>query len=117
MALPQERTALREKLVSSVGFCPKDAIGWLYAARGFYKLKQYHNVVEAVAPALRNERTRREGQHLLAFSLLHTGQLEASAGAYCLYILTLVKSINYGNDTDWQPLVELFLDNPKLALN
>lgn len=56
MATNQERTALREKLIQNIGFCPKDAIGWLYAARGFYKLKQYHAVIEAVAPALRNER-------------------------------------------------------------
>jgi hypothetical protein len=66
-------------------------------------------VIESVAPALRNERTKREAQHLLAFSLLNTGQSEAAAGAF-------FKSINYGNETDWQPLVELFLDQPKLKL-
>ncbi|KAJ3069705.1 hypothetical protein HK102_006856 [Quaeritorhiza haematococci] len=88
---------------------PSNAIGWLYAARGYYKLKDYHSVVETVAPALRNERTRREAQHLLAFALLQTGQAEAAAGAF-------FKSVNLGNDTDWQPLVELFLDNPKLKL-
>jgi hypothetical protein len=84
-------------------------VGWLYAARGFYKLKQYHQVIECVAPALRNEKTRREAQHLMAFSLLNTGQIDASAGAY-------FKSISLGNDTDWQPLVELLIDNPKLKL-
>ncbi len=86
-----------------------DSVGWLYAARGFYKLKKYHLVIECVAPALRNERTKREAQHILAFSLLNTGQNEAAAGAF-------FKSINFGNDTDWQPLVELFLDQPKLKL-
>jgi hypothetical protein len=45
----------------------------------------------------------------LAFSLLNTGQPEAAAGAY-------FKSINYGNDTDWQSLVELFMDHPHLKL-
>ncbi|KAJ3107111.1 hypothetical protein HDU97_004804 [Phlyctochytrium planicorne] len=105
---PQRRN-VREVLIESVGFCPKDAIGWLYAARGYYKLKDYHSVIECVTPALRNDRTKREGQHLLAFSFLHTGQIEAAAGAF-------FKSISYGNDTDWQPLVELFLDHPKLKL-
>ncbi|KAI9204931.1 uncharacterized protein BJ171DRAFT_561987 [Polychytrium aggregatum] len=104
-----ERKSVREHLTETVGFCPKDAIGWLYAARGYYKIKDYHSVIECVTPALRNERTKREAQHLLAFSFLLTGQIEAAAGAF-------FKSINYGNDTDWQPLTELFLDNPKLKL-
>ncbi|KAI8854882.1 hypothetical protein BC829DRAFT_372806 [Chytridium lagenaria] len=104
-----QRKNVREVLIETVGFCPKDAIGWLYAARGYYKLKDYHAVIECVTPALRNDRTKREGQHLLAFSFLHTGQIEAAAGAF-------FKSISYGNDTDWQPLVELFLDHPKLKL-
>ncbi|KAI8611222.1 hypothetical protein BC830DRAFT_678118 [Chytriomyces sp. MP71] len=104
-----QRKSVRDALTEMVGFCPKDAIGWLYAARGFYKLKDYHSVIECVTPALRNERTKREGQHLLAFSFLQTGQTEAAAGAF-------FKSISYGNDTDWQPLVELFLDQPKLTL-
>ncbi|KAJ3033863.1 hypothetical protein HK097_004703 [Rhizophlyctis rosea] len=104
-----QRKSVRETLAQNIGFTPKDAVGWLYAARGYYKLKDYHSVIECVAPALRNERTKREGQHLLAFSFLNTGQIEAAAGAF-------FKSINYGNDTDWQPLVELLLDNPKLKL-
>ncbi|KAG5459699.1 MAG: hypothetical protein BJ554DRAFT_8349 [Olpidium bornovanus] len=103
------RTSCREHLVATVGFCPKDAVGWLYAARGYYKIKDYHSVIECVTPSLRNERTKKEAQHLLAFSLLHTGQTEASAGAF-------FKSINLGNETDWQPLTELFLDNPQLKL-
>jgi len=47
---------------------------------------------------------------LLAFSFLHTGQTDAAAGAF-------FKSINLGNDTDWQPFVELLIDNPKLKLS
>ena len=73
-------------------------------------MEDYHSVIECVAPTLRNEKTKKEGQHLLAFSFLQTGQSEQAAGAF-------FKSINYGNDTDWQPLVELFLENPKLKLN
>ncbi|ORX39518.1 hypothetical protein BCR36DRAFT_588235 [Piromyces finnis] len=35
---------------------------------------------------------------------------KAAAGAF-------FKSINLGNDTDWQPFVELLIDNPKLKLS
>lgn len=104
-----ERKSVRETLVNNIGICPKDATGWLYASRGFYKLQDFHSVIEATTPCLRNDKTKREAQHLLAFSYLMTGQNEAAAGAF-------FKSVNNGNDTDWQPLVELFLDNPKLRL-
>ncbi|KAJ1533905.1 hypothetical protein HK096_004602, partial [Nowakowskiella sp. JEL0078] len=101
-----ERRSTRDQLVETIGFCPK---GFIQFTRGFFKLKDYHAVIECVTPALRNERTKREAQHLLSYSFLHTGQTEAASGAF-------FKSINYGNETDWQPLVELFLDNPKLKL-
>ncbi|RKP03487.1 hypothetical protein CXG81DRAFT_9447 [Caulochytrium protostelioides] len=104
-----DRPAVKDALVSRIGFCPKDAVGWLYAARGFYKLRNYRATIEAVVPALRNERTRREAQHLLAFAFYYTNQLEAAVAAFS-------KSINLGNDTDWQPLVEICLDNPELKL-
>ncbi|KAI8920940.1 hypothetical protein DFJ77DRAFT_447997 [Powellomyces hirtus] len=104
-----QRKSVRDTLIQSIGFCPKDALGWLYAARGYYKTHDYHSVIECVAPALRNDRTKREAQHLLAFSFLHTGQMEAAAGAF-------FKSINNGNDTDWQPLVELLMDNAAVKL-
>ena len=72
-------------------------------------MKDFHSVIEAVIPALRNERTKREAQHLLAFAFLHTGQQEESVGAF-------FKSIGSGNESDWQPLVELLIDNPDLKL-
>lgn len=87
-----------------------EAVGWLYAARGFYKTQDFHSVIECITPALRNERTKKESQHLLAFSLMHTGQLEASASAF-------YKSISMGNETDWQPLVELLLDHADLKIS
>ena len=100
---------LKDRLISTVGFCPKDAVGWLYVARGMYKLKEYHFVIEAVTHCLRNEKTLKEAQHLLAFSLIHTGQTTAAAAA-------LMKSIKMGNDTDWQSLVEICIDdNVKLS--
>ncbi|KXS09303.1 hypothetical protein M427DRAFT_141085 [Gonapodya prolifera JEL478] len=104
-----QRKSVRDFLQESVGFYPKDPISWLYAARGFYKIRDFHSVIEAVVPALRNERTKREAQHLLAFALLNTGQVEAAVGGF-------YKSVAAGNDTDWQPLVEVLIDNPSLKL-
>ena len=86
-----------------------DPIGWLYAARGYYKLGMHHRVIEAVQNCLRNEKTKKEAQHLMAFSLMHTQQPELAATA-------LMKSVQLGNDSDWQPLVEMCLENPKLSL-
>ena len=102
-------TSVKDELIKSVGFLPKDAISWLYAARGYYKMKQYSHVIEAVQHCLRNEQTLREGQHLLAFSLLHTGQHELAA-------LEFRKSILLGNDTDWQVLVGLCLSDDSIKL-
>ena len=102
-------TSVKEELIKSVGFIPKDAIGWLYAARGYYKLKEYNSVIESVQHCLRDEQTVREGQHLLAFSLLHTGQLELAA-------LEFRKSILLGNETDWQVLVEICLSDESIEL-
>jgi hypothetical protein len=85
-----------------------DAFGWLYACRGLYQLKEYALVIEGLAHCLRNEKTMKEAQHLLAFSLLHTRQKSAAAAFY--------KSIQLGNDTDWQPLVELCLEQKNLQI-
>jgi hypothetical protein len=87
-----------------------DAFGWLYACRGLYQLQEYGLVVEGLSHCLRHEKTAKESQHLLAFSLLHTRQNKLAAAAFC-------KSIRLGNDTDWQPLVELLLEQPKLKLS
>ena len=69
-------------LVQRIGFTPSDAVGWLYAARGLYKVKDYHLCIEAVSHCLRHEKTLKEAQHLLGFSLLHTGQTSAAAAAF-----------------------------------
>eukprot|EP00735_Rhodelphis_limneticus_P007526 TRINITY_DN20089_c0_g1::TRINITY_DN20089_c0_g1_i1::g.15641::m.15641 TRINITY_DN20089_c0_g1::TRINITY_DN20089_c0_g1_i1::g.15641 ORF type:complete len:107 (+),score=0.09,TPR_16/PF13432.1/3.2e+02,TPR_16/PF13432.1/0.0056,Apc3/PF12895.2/0.0071,TPR_14/PF13428.1/4.9e+02,TPR_14/PF13428.1/20,TPR_14/PF13428.1/0.83,TPR_2/PF07719.12/2e+02,TPR_2/PF07719.12/1.8,Fis1_TPR_C/PF14853.1/0.19,TPR_4/PF07721.9/4.8e+02,TPR_4/PF07721.9/1.9 TRINITY_DN20089_c0_g1_i1:145-465(+) len=98
---------VRDILLERVGLVPKDALGWLYVARGFYKTKDFHLVIEAVSTCLRNERTAKEAQHLLAFSLMHVGQLDAAAAAF-------YKSRTMGNQSDWQPLIELCIDNPNL---
>src|SRR4051812_32102875 len=63
---------VREFLLSRVGFVPRDAFGWLYACRGLYQLKEYALTIEGLAHCIRHEKTAKEAQHLLAFSLLHT---------------------------------------------
>eukprot|EP00741_Cyanophora_paradoxa_P023153 tig00021571_g22363.t1 len=100
--------SVRDMLAEKVGFMPKDPVGWLYVARGLYKLREYNQVIEAASYCLRNEKTQREAQHLLAFSLLNSGQSEAAANAF-------LKSVSMGNESDWQPLVELALDNPRMV--
>ena len=50
----------------------------------------------------------KEAQHLLAFSLFHLKQSQAAAPAF-------FKSVKLGNDTDWQPLVELCIDHPDIV--
>jgi hypothetical protein len=62
-----------------------------------------------VPNTLRNEKTKKEGQHLLAFSLLQTAQFDAAAGAF-------LRSIQFGNDSDWQPLVELLLEHGEVKI-
>eukprot|EP00297_Palpitomonas_bilix_P014835 CAMPEP_0113882072 /NCGR_PEP_ID=MMETSP0780_2-20120614/8736_1 /TAXON_ID=652834 /ORGANISM="Palpitomonas bilix" /LENGTH=126 /DNA_ID=CAMNT_0000869015 /DNA_START=40 /DNA_END=421 /DNA_ORIENTATION=+ /assembly_acc=CAM_ASM_000599 len=101
--------SVKAVLLDAIGFLPKDAFAWLYAARGFYRLGDYRKVVECTGHCLRNPKTAREAQHLLAFSLQQTGQAEAAALAFS-------KSIEMGNETDWQSLVELCYDNPDIEL-
>eukprot|EP00002_Diphylleia_rotans_P000543 TRINITY_DN10285_c0_g1_i1.p1 TRINITY_DN10285_c0_g1~~TRINITY_DN10285_c0_g1_i1.p1 ORF type:complete len:118 (-),score=22.47 TRINITY_DN10285_c0_g1_i1:151-504(-) len=105
----EERTNVKSTLKSTVGFLPQDPVAWLYAARGFYRLGQYHNAMEALGSCLRHEPTRKEAQHLMAFCMLHVGQMESAAQGF-------LKSVEFGNETDWQPLVETLLDNPNIDL-
>ena len=101
---------VRDYLQRTVGFVPKDAYGWLYACRGLYELKEYSLVVDGISHCLRHEKTYKEAQHLLAFALLHTHQHVQAANAF-------FKSVKMGNDTDWQPLVELCIEQPNLPLH
>jgi hypothetical protein len=89
--------------------CWSDAFGWLYACRGFYQLGEFHLVIDGIVHCVRNEKTMKEAQHLLAFALLHTRQNRAAVNAF-------YKSIRLGNETDWQPLIELLIEKPKLQL-
>eukprot|EP00823_Brevimastigomonas_motovehiculus_P003085 TRINITY_DN1841_c0_g1_i2.p1 TRINITY_DN1841_c0_g1~~TRINITY_DN1841_c0_g1_i2.p1 ORF type:complete len:120 (+),score=10.32 TRINITY_DN1841_c0_g1_i2:107-466(+) len=99
--------SVREYLLRRVGQVPQDAIGWLYACRGLYQLKEYGLVLEGLRPCLRNEKTQKEAQHLYAFALLHLKQIKEAA-------VQFRASVKLGNDTDWQPLVEILLDNKTL---
>lgn len=103
-------SAVREYLQRTVGIIPKDSYGWLYACRGLYSLKEYSLVIEGLQYCIRHEHTRAESTHLLAFSLLHSKENKQSA-------LAFQESIKLGNDTDWQPLVELACEQPKLIFN
>ena len=63
---------LLEYLHHKLGTEPNDAIGWLYVARGCYKIKRYDWCFSALCQPLGplnddNEAVRREAQHLMAF--------------------------------------------------
>ena len=62
-------SSARQALLERVGQCPKDHVAWLYAARGLYRAKEYHLVIDAVSHCLRNEQTVQEAQHLLVMYL------------------------------------------------
>ena len=109
-AVDGKRENLKAMLKRTVGFVPKDAVGWLYVARGLFKLKDYHLVIEAVSHCLRHDKTAKEAQHFLAFSLMFTGQTQLAATAFA-------KSVSMGNHTDWQPLVELCIDHPDVHVS
>eukprot|EP00455_Lapot_gusevi_P046291 TRINITY_DN6067_c0_g1_i7.p1 TRINITY_DN6067_c0_g1~~TRINITY_DN6067_c0_g1_i7.p1 ORF type:complete len:148 (+),score=15.86 TRINITY_DN6067_c0_g1_i7:1-444(+) len=103
------KKSVRQVIIERVGFPPRDAFGWLYACRGFYKAQEYHLCAEGITHCLRHEKTTKEAQHLLAFSLLHLGQPAAAAAAF-------FRSVKLGNHSDWQALVELCIDNPTIKL-
>jgi hypothetical protein len=100
-------TGVKEVLVQRIGFHPDGPVAWLFAARGLYKLEEWHLCIEALAHCLRSHKTLKEAQHLLGFCLMHTGQKSAAAAAF-------LKSVKMANETDWQPLIELHVDNPNL---
>ena len=96
---------LLEYLHHKLGTEPNDAIGWLYVARGCYKIKRCDWCFSALCQPLGplnddNEAVRREAQHLMAFSLYKQKQIGESLNQFC-------KSVRYGNDHDWQMIVEI----------
>jgi len=98
---------VKELLIQRIGFHPNSPVAWLYAARGLYKLEEYHMCIEALTNCLRSKQTLKEAQHLMGFSLLKTGQDSAAASAF-------MKSVKMGNESDWQSLIELHVDHPEL---
>ena len=99
---------VKDTLINRIGFHPSGPVAWLFAARGLYKLEEYHLCIEALGHCMRSPKTLKEAQHLQGFCLLHSGQKAAAAAAF-------VKSVKMGNETDMQPLIELHLDNPNLS--
>lgn len=68
--------SVKDQILQSVGFLPKgnilyyinlDAFGWLYVARGYYKLENYQWTIECLSHCLRYDKTAKESQHLLVF--------------------------------------------------
>ena len=101
----QQFRTLLEYLHNKVGSEPNDAIGWLYVARGCYKIKRYDWCFSALCQPLGplnddNEAVRREAQHLMAFSLYKQKQMKESLNQFC-------KSVQCGNEHDWQMIVEI----------
>ena len=99
---------LLEYLQKKVGRSPGDAIGWLYVARGCYKIKRYDWAFSALCRPEGplnddNPAVRKEAQHLMAFSLLRQNQVGEAHKQFC-------RSVGDGNDTDWQMIVELGVD-------
>ncbi len=84
---------------------PTDPTGWLFVARGMFNSKppRHRLVVEAAAHCLQAPETIVQGQQLLAFSLLELGETDSALAAF-------TKSVRLGNETDWQMLVELGLN-------
>ena len=105
---PEVFNTLLEYLQKKVGRSPGDAIGWLYVARGCYKIKRYDWAFSALCQPEgplndENPAVRKEAQHLMAFSLLRQNQTEEAHKQFC-------RSIKDGNETDWQMIVELGID-------
>mmetsp|Transcript_4078 Transcript_4078/g.7815 ORF Transcript_4078/g.7815 Transcript_4078/m.7815 type:complete len:106 (+) Transcript_4078:2-319(+) len=100
--------SVKDVLVRRIGFLPQGPVAWLFAARGLFKLEEWHLCTEALTQCLRSPKTAKEAQHLLGFCLMHTEQKAAAAAAF-------LKSVKMSNETDWQPLIELHVDNPGLA--
>ena len=96
----QKFRTLLEYLNHKVGSEPSDAIGWLYVARGCYKIKRYDWCFSALCQPLGplnddNDVVRREAQHLMAFSLYKQKQIGEALNQFC-------KSVKLGNEHDWQ---------------
>lgn len=81
-----------------------DPTSWLYACRGLYQCKDYALCLEALSHCANFPATQREAVHLRAFCLLHLQQNREA-------LLAFRESVRYGNDDDWQPLVELVVSN------
>lgn len=98
-------SSLNDYLLRTTGMVPSDPSGWLFVARGMFNSKppQYKYVIEATSHCLKSPETIVQGQQLQAFSLLALDDNVAALSAF-------TKSVRMGNETDWQMVVELGLD-------
>ncbi len=100
LGVPIISSRLRSHLLSTVGFLPDSSLAWLYCCRGFYQVGDFSLCLEGLQNCLRAENCAAESQHLMAFCFLHLNQHQAAFQAF-------QKSVELGNETDWQALVEL----------
>ena len=99
------RSGLHDYLLQTTGMVPSDPSGWLFVARGMANSKppRHEFVVEAASHCLKSPETIVAGYQLQAFSLLALGDKTAALSSF-------TKSVRMGNETDWQMVVEIGLD-------
>ena len=95
--------SLHDHLLRTTGLLPSSPLGWLYVARGCFNSKQFRFTIEAAQHCLKNQDTIVQGQQLLSFALYEIGEKDSSQ-------LAFIKSVRLGNESDWQMIVELGLD-------
>ena len=99
------KPSLHDYLLRTTGMVPSEPSGWLFVARGMANSKppQHQFVVEAASHCLKSPDTIVQGIQLQAFSLLALGDKAAALSAF-------KKSVRMGNETDWQMVVEIGLE-------
>ncbi|GKT27530.1 hypothetical protein ADUPG1_000072 [Aduncisulcus paluster] len=98
-------SSIIKDIQETIGITPSDAKGWLYAARGFYRIGQFQKAAEAVMYCISNPHTSREAYRILSHSYRQMGNVEGMMKA-------LYKSVRLGNEEDWQCLIEGAIDHP-----
>jgi hypothetical protein len=96
-------SSLRDHLLRTTGLVPTDPLGWLFVARGCFNTNQFHHTIEALQSCLKHQETIVQGQQLLGFALFECNEIEKAQ-------LAFIKSVRLGNESDWQMIVEIGID-------
>jgi hypothetical protein len=102
--------SITDYLLSTVGSLPADSYSWLYSCRGLYELAHYDLCIEGLSlycMRSSNSQILAQAQHLLAHALYQQKQYSAALKAF-------KQSVEIGNDTDWQMIVEIILQQKLL---